>query len=161
MIDGVDVSDPEGGTIWLFANHNWIQEVQVIGLGATAEYGGFTGVASNSLFRSRQQRLPRAVRDALRERRADRQQHHDETPRGQTRVSDLRRRPTTSRTRRSRSAGPIQRDKLWFFTSFQYYRPKTAPAGYPADAAGRLPDVERGSDGAAREVSALSVQADA
>ena len=36
----------------MFANHNWIQEVQVIGLGANAEYGGFTGVASNSLFRS-------------------------------------------------------------------------------------------------------------
>ncbi len=52
MIDGVDVSDPESGTIWLFANYNWIQEVQVIGLGASAEYGGFTGVASNSLFRS-------------------------------------------------------------------------------------------------------------
>ena len=52
MIDGVDVSDPESGTIWVFANHNWIQEVQVIGLGASAEYGGFTGVASNSLFRS-------------------------------------------------------------------------------------------------------------
>src|ERR671918_1525548 len=52
MIDGVDVSDPEGGTIWVFANHNWIQEVQVVGLGANAEYGGFTGVASNSLFRS-------------------------------------------------------------------------------------------------------------
>jgi len=40
MIDGVDVSDPEGGTIWVFANYNWIQEVQVIGLGAAAEYGG-------------------------------------------------------------------------------------------------------------------------
>ncbi len=52
MIDGVDVSDPEGGTQWLFANYNWFQEVQVIGLGAPAEYGGFTGVASNSLFRS-------------------------------------------------------------------------------------------------------------
>ena len=27
--------------------------------------------------------------------------------------------------------GPIKTDKLWFFTSFQYYRPKTAPSGYP------------------------------
>ena len=52
MIDGVDTSDPEGGTQWLFANYNWFQEVQVIGLGAPAEYGGFTGVASNSLIRS-------------------------------------------------------------------------------------------------------------
>ena len=27
--------------------------------------------------------------------------------------------------------GPIVRDKMWFFTSFQYYRPKTTPSGYP------------------------------
>ena len=52
MIDGVDVSDPRGGTQWLFANYNWFQEVQVAALGAPAEYGGFTGVASNSLIRS-------------------------------------------------------------------------------------------------------------
>ena len=52
MIDGVDVSDPEAGTQWVFANYNWFQEVQVAGLGAPAEYGGFTGVASNSLIRS-------------------------------------------------------------------------------------------------------------
>ena len=58
MVDGVDVSDPESGTIWLFSNHNWIQEVQVIGLGADAEYGGFTGVASNSLFRSGSNQFP-------------------------------------------------------------------------------------------------------
>ena len=52
LIDGVDVGDPEGGTIWVFASHNWLQEVQISGLGANAEYGGFTGVSSNSLFRS-------------------------------------------------------------------------------------------------------------
>ncbi len=27
--------------------------------------------------------------------------------------------------------GPLKRDKVWFFTSFQYYSPKTTPAGYP------------------------------
>ena len=70
MIDGVDVSDPEAGTIWVFANHNWIQEVQVIGLGANAEYGGFTGVASNSLFRSGSNMFHGSVRNAVRERRA-------------------------------------------------------------------------------------------
>ena len=83
MIDGVDVSDPEGGTIWLFANHNWIQEVQVIGLGADAEYGGFTGVASNSLFRSGSNAFSGLVRDALRERQADRQQRQRRDPRAE------------------------------------------------------------------------------
>lgn len=129
MIDGVDVSDPEGGTIWVFANHNWIQEVQVIGLGANAEYGGFTGVASNSLFRSGSNTFKglfetlyendgmtgENVTDEILE------QNEDLTPGKTHYVTD-----TTIQI-----GGPIKRDKAWFFTSFQYYRPKQAPAGYP------------------------------
>jgi hypothetical protein len=129
MIDGVDVSDPEGGTIWVFANHNWIQEVQVIGLGANAEYGGFTGVASNSLFRSGSNMFKGLFEtlyenDALTDENVTPEileQNEDLTPGKTDYVTD-----TTFQI-----GGPIKRDKAWFFTSFQYYRPKTAPAGYP------------------------------
>jgi hypothetical protein len=129
MIDGVDVSDPEGGTIWVFANHNWIQEVQVIGLGANAEYGGFTGVASNSLFRSGSNMFKGLFEsiyenDSLTgENVSDEilEENEDLTPGKTHYVTD-----TTFQI-----GGPIKRDKAWFFTSFQYYRPKTAPAGYP------------------------------
>ena len=129
MIDGVDVSDPEGGTIWVFANHNWIQEVQVIGLGANAEYGGFTGVASNSLFRSGSNAF-KGLFETLYENDAMTgenvtdeilEQNEDLTPGKTHYVTD-----TTFQI-----GGPIRRDKAWFFTSFQYYRPKTAPAGFP------------------------------
>ena len=129
MIDGVDVSDPEGGTIWVFANHNWIQEVQVIGLGANAEYGGFTGVASNSLFRSGGNRFS-GLFETLYENDAMTgenvtseilEENEDLTP-GKTHF-------VTDST--VQIGGPIKRDKAWFFTSFQYYSPKTAPAGYP------------------------------
>jgi hypothetical protein len=129
MIDGVDVSDPEGGTIWVFANHNWIQEVQVIGLGANAEYGGFTGVASNSLFRSGSNAF-RGLFETLYENDSltgnnvtDEllEENEDLTPGRTEYVTD-----TTFQI-----GGPIRRDQLWFFTSVQYYRPKTAPAGYP------------------------------
>jgi hypothetical protein len=129
MIDGVDVSDPEGGTIWVFANHNWIQEVQVIGLGANAEYGGFTGVASNSLFRSGSNMF-KGLFETLYENDAMTgenvtdeilAQNEDLTPGKTDYVTD-----TTFQI-----GGPIKRDKAWFFTSFQYYRPKAAPAGYP------------------------------
>ncbi|HJR58981.1 MAG TPA: TonB-dependent receptor [Vicinamibacterales bacterium] len=129
MIDGVDVSDPEGGTIWVFANHNWIQEVQVIGLGANAEYGGFTGVASNSLFRSGSNLFKGLFEtlyenDGLTDKNVTDEileQNEDLTP-GKTHF-------VTDST--FQIGGPIIRDKAWFFTSFQYYRPKTAPAGYP------------------------------
>ena len=30
LMDGVDVSDPEGGTPWSFFNYNWVQEVQIV-----------------------------------------------------------------------------------------------------------------------------------
>ncbi len=129
MIDGVDVSDPESGTIWVFANHNWIQEVQVIGLGANAEYGGFTGVASNSLFRSGSNMF-KGLFETLYENDAMTGENvsdevlalnEDLTPGKTHYVTD-----TTFQI-----GGPIKRDKAWFFTSFQYYRPKTAPAGYP------------------------------
>ena len=129
MIDGVDVSDPEGGTIWVFASHNWIQEVQVIGLGAAAEYGGFTGVASNSLFRSGSNMF-KGLFETLYENDAMTgenvsdeilEQNEDLTPGTTDYITD-----TTFQI-----GGPFKRDKAWFFTSFQYYRPKQAPAGYP------------------------------
>lgn len=129
MIDGVDVSDPEGGTIWLFANYNWIQEVQVIGLGASAEYGGFTGVASNSLFRSGSNVFKGLFEsiyenDALTDTNVTDEileENEDLTPGTTDYITD-----STFQV-----GGPIKRDRLWFFTSFQYYRPKNAPAGYP------------------------------
>jgi hypothetical protein len=129
MIDGVDVSDPEGGTIWLFANHNWIQEVQVIGLGADAEYGGFTGVASNSLFRSGSNKFSGLFEtiyenDKLTESNVSDEileQNEDLTPGTTDYVTD-----TTVQV-----GGPFKRDKAWFFASMQYFRPRTAPAGFP------------------------------
>lgn len=52
MIDGVDTRDPEAGSSWVFYNYNIIEEVQVGGLGAPAEYGGFTGAVVNTITKS-------------------------------------------------------------------------------------------------------------
>ncbi len=129
LIDGVDVSDPEGGTIWVFANHNWIQEVQVIGLGANAEYGGFTGVASNSLFRSGSNRF-RGLFETLYEN--DSLTGENVTDEILELNPDLKPGKTHYVTDTTvQIGGPFKQDKLWFFASFQYYSPKTAPAGYP------------------------------
>jgi len=129
MIDGVDVSDPEGGTIWVFANHNWIQEVQVIGLGANAEFGGFTGVASNSLFRSGSNVFSGLVETLYENDAMTGTNTTDEILAQNPNLTA----PTTDYVTDStlQVGGPIKKDKAWFFTSFQYYRPITAPAGYP------------------------------
>ena len=51
-MDGVDVSDPEIGSQWVLPSMDWVQEVQVAGLGADAEYGGFTGAVVNLITKS-------------------------------------------------------------------------------------------------------------
>ena len=51
-MDGVDTRDPEGGSAWTFFNQNLIEEIQIGGLGAPAEYGGFTGAIINTVTKS-------------------------------------------------------------------------------------------------------------
>ena len=52
LLDGVDTRDPEAGTAWTFFNQNLIEEIQIGGLGAAAEYGGFTGAIINTVTKS-------------------------------------------------------------------------------------------------------------
>ncbi len=52
QIDGVDVSDPYGGTAWVFLDYNVVEEVAVSGIGAPAEYGNFSGVVFNTITKS-------------------------------------------------------------------------------------------------------------
>ena len=75
LMDGVDVSDPEGGTPWSFFNYNWVEQVQVVALGANAEYGGFTGVAANSIVRSGSNKVHGPGRVPDRAQELDRRQH--------------------------------------------------------------------------------------
>ena len=51
-MDGVNVSDPEGGTAWVFIDNNIIEEAKVMGVGLPAEYGNFTGVIFNIVTKS-------------------------------------------------------------------------------------------------------------
>ena len=52
LLDGVDTRDPENGTAWAFYDYNMIEEVQVQGLGAPAEYGSFSGAVVNTVTKS-------------------------------------------------------------------------------------------------------------
>jgi hypothetical protein len=52
LLDGVDTRDPEAGSAWTFFNYNIIDEVQVGGLGAPAEYGTYTGAIVNTVTKS-------------------------------------------------------------------------------------------------------------
>lgn len=52
-LDGIDVSDPATGTVWVFVNMESIEEMEVLPIsGANADVGGFTGAAMNMVTKS-------------------------------------------------------------------------------------------------------------
>ena len=61
-IDGVAVDDPGFGGTFLLPNVDWIEEVQIRGLGAGARYGGFQGGLINLVTRSGSERVRGALR---------------------------------------------------------------------------------------------------
>src|SRR3954466_101690 len=131
LMDGVDVSDPEGGTPWSFFNYNWVEQVQIVSLGANAEYGQFTGLAANSIIRSGSNRWS-GLGGYLTERKNWVADNTTSLP------ADLR---STFTPREIDSywdtsaqiGGPPMKDKLCFFTGFQYFNRADRPAGYTGD----------------------------
>ena len=51
-VDGVDITSVSLGNAYLHFNQNWLQEVEIVALGAGPEYGESTGVSANAVFRS-------------------------------------------------------------------------------------------------------------
>jgi len=52
QVDGVDVSDPEAGSAWIFLDPHIVEEAKIMGIGASAEYGNFTGAIFNLVTKS-------------------------------------------------------------------------------------------------------------
>jgi hypothetical protein len=136
MIDGTDLSAPTGGTAWPWPNADAIQEIEVLQLGASAEYGNVIGAVFNVVTRQ-----------------GGNQFHGDATYYGQS--QGLTGRNTTAtqecqgvddcpagglpyhrdqwRDATMQATGPFIPDKLWFFGSFEYQndyesQPGTDPA---------------------------------
>jgi hypothetical protein len=143
-IDGTDLSAPTGGTAWPWPNADAIQEIEVLQLGASAEYGNVMGAVFNVVTRQ-----------------GGNQFHGDATYYGQS--QSLTGRNTTAaqeclgvsncpsaglpyhrdqwRDSTVQLTGPFIKDKFWFFGSFEYQndydsQPGTDPA-YPAKSTSR------------------------
>jgi outer membrane receptor protein involved in Fe transport len=117
QIDGVDVSDPQSGTPWAFVNYNIIKEVQLVGLGAPAEYGQFTGVVFNSVTHSGGNTL-KGLGETL---YTNKSLTSNNVDKNDPRLANFTA-PTIKKSTDStlQLGGPIAKDKLWFFLSGQY-----------------------------------------
>lgn len=132
-IDGVNMTSPSvvsigginenhsksAGTLTLQYDQNWIDQLQVTGIGAPAEYGGFTGVVGNFVTKSGGNQFHGLYETLFQN------QHMVSTniPDSEGRLLNpdgLQKVPFHSYDISTQLGGPILRDKLWFFVGYQY-----------------------------------------
>jgi hypothetical protein len=133
-MDGVNVSDPEGGSAWVFLDHNIIEEAKIMGLGLPAEYGNFTGVIFNLVTKSGGNSLSGHFE-------LDFQGKPGEFPKGLWQTTNNKDYAgdfpdVTSPVNKlfdvnGHLGGPIIKDKLWFYVGLQYYETWFFPTGFP------------------------------
>lgn len=131
LLDGTSTTLPERqGTNAAVVNPNWMEEVQVVSLGASAEYGEFSGTVANFVTRSGSSQF-----HGLAEYRTVRPSWLGDNTESLTAALRTRFNNTKVITQWDSSAhagGPLVRDRLFFFTGYQSIRNDTQAAGVPA-----------------------------
>lgn len=126
--DGVDLTEPALGTPWSAIGYDWLEQVEVVALGAGAEYGGFTGAIANGVLRSGSNRVAGLVA-GLFTRPSWSSDNLGGYPAGEPR-------PQASRTLLdwwdlgAQLGAPIVRDRLWVFTGATGAHHAYRPFGY-------------------------------
>jgi hypothetical protein len=128
LLDGVDTRDPEGGSAWTFFNQNLIDEIQIGGLGAPAEYGGFSGAIVNTVTKSGGNTFSglfsmRYTNDSLASKNVTQAQFAENSDLGPSSIL----KKLTDYT--VQMGGPIKQNKAFFFGSIQRYSALSDPSG--------------------------------
>src|SRR5687767_2934388 len=128
MIDGVDTRDPSGGTAWTFYNFNIVEEVQVQGIGAPAEYGAFSGAVVNTITKSGGNRFQGLFDAIFTNSSFSSDNLTDEITSANPALADPAKiEELTDFT--TQLSGPLIQDKLFFFASAQRYHRRDDPTG--------------------------------
>jgi hypothetical protein len=120
QLDGVDISDPQGGSPWAFFNYSLIDEVELIGLGAPAEYGEFTGAVFNTVTKSGGNQFSGST-----------EFFYSDKSLTATNSEFIGLSPAIEKhlEQTLQLGGPILNDRLWYFGSAQYVHDRASEGG--------------------------------
>ncbi len=133
-MDGVNVADPEGGTAWVFVDHNIIEEAKVMGIGLPAEYGNFTGVIFNIVTKSGGNEFSGHMEFDYQGEKTDKPAGFWQKDNNQAYLTDF---PELTSPRyafydaNAHLGGPIKKDKIWFYQGFQFQHFDDYATGFP------------------------------
>jgi hypothetical protein len=127
QLDGTDFTAPFTGAAWPWPNTDAIEEVQVLSLGASAEYGNVQGAVFNVVTRQGSNEFHGDGNFYF--------QHDNLTGRNTTDAQDdgLPYHRDEFKDTTWQLGGPVKRDKLWFFGSFQYQKDSESQPGTPPE----------------------------
>ncbi|MGC8917421.1 MAG: TonB-dependent receptor [Thermoanaerobaculum sp.] len=117
-LDGVNVADTGGGQHWVLPAIQWMQEIQISGPGAPAEFGGFTGGVINGVTRSGGNAFSGDF-ELIYQPQDWVSDNDPTTPNDEFKFTEAA----------VSVGGPVTRDKLWFFASADYWKEVTTPYG--------------------------------
>jgi len=126
LMDGVNVGDPSGNSQWIFPNMDWFEEIQVGGVGAPAEYGGFTGGFVNTLVKRGGNTLKGSFNGYY-----NSTQWQAKLNNNDPRLADSDKISADGKNWDVgfNVGGPIIQDKLWFFVSAERTQSESSPIG--------------------------------
>jgi hypothetical protein len=124
QIDGTNITAPTSGQMWPYPNTDIVEEFELIGVGAPAEYGNMQGAVFNVVTKSGGNQLKGfgnwfSQYQGL----TDNNTPDEELPYHRDQFNDAT----------IQVGGPLQRDRVWWFGSYQYRRDLFSEPGTPPD----------------------------
>lgn len=122
QLDGVDTSEVRWGGNWIPPDYNSTQEIQIVAMGAPAEYSHFTGVLINSVSKLGGNRFSGMAEFLYQGKTWSGDNFDPDDPK----FSLIQKASAQRYVDASFNlGGPIIKDKLWFFTGFSYTKSDT------------------------------------
>lgn len=114
--DGIEVTGPETGTSWVSLNPDMIEEIQVMGIGAPAEFGNMLGAALNVVTKSGTNQLKGGINAfTIPSSFVDSGIGFSDSE-----FSEYEQGTFWDLT--ATLGGPLERDRAWYFLGYEYWR---------------------------------------
>lgn len=128
LINGINVGDPSTGQAWVQVNPDWFEEVQIGGVGAGAEFGGFSGAYFNGIIKKGGNQVSGSVAGYYQKDSWGAVKSVTD-PADSTRTA--RKIGDTASDLALNVGGPIIKDRLWYFLSLETIAIERTPVGSP------------------------------
>jgi len=128
LINGINVGDSSAGQAWVQVNPDWFEEVQIGGVGAGAEFGGFSGAYFNGIIKKGGNQFSGSLAGYYQKDSWSATQIAPDPS-----IPDLmvRKVGDTASDLALNFGGPILPDRLWYFISLESISVERTPVGSP------------------------------